>query len=82
MDIQMPVMDGAEATAMLREAGYGAPIVALTAAAFAEDRKLCLESGFDDYLAKPFERSEFDSLLDKWCRGKRLRGGTLDGFAA
>jgi PAS domain S-box-containing protein len=87
MDIHMPKMDGFETARRMRQLYAQAnlpapPIVALTAAAFAEDRKLCLESGFDDYLAKPFERSEFDSLLDKWCRGKRLRGGTLDGFAA
>jgi PAS domain S-box-containing protein len=87
MDIHMPKMDGFEAARRMRQLYAQAnlpapPIVALTAAAFAEDRKLCLESGFDDYLAKPFERSEFDSLLDKWCRGKRSRGGALDGFAA
>ncbi len=88
MDIHMPEMDGFEATNRIKRlyagAGYRVPpIVALTANAFAEDRKRCLEAGLDDFLAKPFDRSEFEALIDKWCStGTHARDGTLEGFAA
>ena len=77
MDVQMPEMDGLTATNEVRklfanrsaETGLPPrpPIVALTANAFAEDRQACLEAGMDDYLAKPFERSDLAALLARWC---------------
>ncbi len=88
MDIHMPEMDGFEATSRLKRLFAGAgirvpPIVALTANAFAEDRKRCLEAGLDDFLAKPFDRSELEALLDKWCGAVTVsREGTLAEFAA
>lgn len=76
MDIQMPVMDGYQATAAIRQLEEAAskrgdtgrtPIVAITAYASNEDRQKCLDRGMDDFLAKPWSRESLVHMANRWC---------------
>jgi two-component system, sensor histidine kinase len=68
MDCRLPVVDGYESTRRIRRLPerHGLPIIALTANALLGDREACLEAGMDDYLAKPFKRTDLQQLLQRW----------------
>jgi len=83
MDIQMPEMDGHEATEAIRniESKVGqvggteatrVPIIAMTAHALKGYRKKCLESGMDDYITKPLRKTDILKMVDKWCLSKAV----------
>jgi signal transduction histidine kinase/CheY-like chemotaxis protein len=84
MDLQMPEMDGFEATVAIREkekaGGARLPIVALTAHAMKGDREKCLAAGMDGYLTKPIRTPELDEILKKYLARRSEPAGTLESI--
>ena len=79
MDVQMPGMDGMEATSAIRRwekensAARPVPIVAMTAMALKGDREKCLEAGMDDYISKPVRRENIFSAMEKFVIGRKFQ---------
>jgi len=87
MDVQMPEMDGMEATRQIRSPGSGVlnpsvPIVALTAHAMVGDRLTCIGVGMDDYLSKPIKPNELVDVLNRWLTPSSAGGPRSAGGAA
>ena len=86
MDCQMPVMDGYQATAALRQGeAHGhvrLPVVALTANALEGDRNQCLAAGMDDYLNKPYTRADLERIVRRWIQPGPSAAATPAGDAA
>lgn len=81
MDCQMPIMDGYQATRLIRQQqnqGSYLPIIALTANALEGDRARCLQAGMDDYLTKPYSLTQLQQMLSRWLPEK---GPALDSTA-
>lgn len=69
MDVQMPVLNGFEATSKIRtlnEKGSQVPIIAVTAGALLSDKEKCFDAGMNDYLGKPIEISALEDIIEKW----------------
>jgi TMAO reductase system sensor TorS len=72
MDVQMPEMDGLEATRQIRNSEFGIrniPIIAMTAHAMKGDRERCLEAGMDDYVSKPIQPQELQEAIERQIAG-------------
>jgi CheY-like chemotaxis protein len=81
MDIQMPVMNGLEATRIIRArepAGQHTPIIAMTANAMESDRTACLEAGMDEHMGKPFKVEALQKIVSKFVGSSAIRNQTAN----
>ena len=71
MDMQMPVLCGADATIKIREMGYTTPIIAMTANAYEEDRRICIDAGMDSFLTKPLDVDNLIEEIKTFCKNSK-----------
>ena len=75
MDVQMPQMDGLEATKLIRQHnGHQPVVIAMTANAMQSDEEECLKAGMDDYLSKPVRVDTLKAMIQKWAEQLRMKG--------
>jgi len=84
MDVQMPQMDGFEATGVIRDPAsrvrnHHIPVIAMTAHAMKGDREKCLEAGMDDYVSKPVTALALNDILEKYLRGETVEAVPAQG---
>jgi CheY-like chemotaxis protein len=77
MDVQMPVMDGLEATRQIRNPkssvlNHHIPVIAMTAHAMQGDRERCLSMGMDDFIPKPISLQVLEKVMSKWLSKKKV----------
>ena len=82
MDVRMPGLDGPAAARALRARGDETPVIALTANAFEEDRRACLDAGMNDFLAKPVDPAALRAALARWTNRDAPRQAGLSKFRA
>ncbi len=79
MDVSMPVMNGHQATRLIREKeqgqGHRVPVIGVTAHALESDRELCLDAGMDDYMSKPISPELLEDKIRQWLGGGELQPG-------
>jgi CheY-like chemotaxis protein len=68
MDVQMPVLNGLDATKELRAKGVFLPVIAMTANVLKGDREICLEAGMNDYIGKPVRIETLETTLSRWLK--------------
>ncbi|MCV2369991.1 response regulator [Roseateles oligotrophus] len=83
MDVQMPVLDGLQATRVIRQdpALAGLPVIAMTAQAMSDDRARCTAAGMDDYISKPVASRELFATLAKWLPEPEPEAGAVSATA-
>jgi len=81
MDIQMPKMDGLDATKRIRSFNQNTPIIAMTAHALHKEKQKCLDIGMDDYLSKPFKKEDLEAVIQKHCQNPGPKNKIIEPIA-
>ena len=73
MDIQLPEMDGFEATRIIRSMNSNIPVIAQTAFAMSDDKEKMKQAGFDDYVSKPIDINQLLAIVHRWLTRSKTR---------